>query len=94
MGSVYVCAYLSKKRVTIEVVKDEETAESNTIEALKYLFMKKVHTQYSESNFSHASGKKSLTESEKLMKLEFDSFVKECVCGITVANATDRKSVV
>lgn len=88
----YACLSLNKNTVTFEVTSDEETANSKTKEALQNLFMKEVAKKYGESKFSHQQGKKKkvLTDSEKAMKEDFDSLVRECLRELDCDNALEN----
>lgn len=91
-GSVYVGLYLDRNTVTFKVVEDEETANSNTLTAIQYLFMKEINSLYGESKFSHLPGskKKILTPREADHKADFDSFVRECMPDLSVDNVSER----
>ena len=87
----YACFSLNKNTVTFEVTNDEEVANSKTKEALQNLFMKEVSKKYGESKFSHQQGKKKkvLTDSEKRMKEDFDSLVRECLRDLNCDNVLE-----
>ena len=95
-GNIPVLAYgylaLKKNAVTIKLGDDEEIANSNTLEALQYLFFKEIQKKYGESKFSHQAGKKKkvLTESEMEAKKDFDSLVREVMLSLTVDNISEN----
>lgn len=95
-GSMYGYACLKKNTVFFDVTPDEETANSKTLEALQHLFMKETEKKYREGSFSHQSGKKKkvLTDSEKEVKEDFDSFVKECARELTLENVSETMGLV
>jgi len=88
---VYGCLSLGKNKVSFDIVNDAETANSNTTEALQYLFMEEMAKKYGETKFSHQKGKKrkNLTDSEKAKKLEFNSLVREILPGLTIDNVAE-----
>lgn len=88
----YGCIALRKNMVTFKLVDDEKIANSNTLEALQYLFFKEIEKKYGESKFSHQKGKKKkiLTESEREAKKEFDSLVRELLLNLTIENALEN----
>lgn len=83
---------LKKNTVTFKLGDDEEIANSNTLEALQFLFFKEIEKRYGENKFSHQSGKKKkvLTKSEMEAKKDFDSLVKELMLSLTIENATEN----
>lgn len=81
---------LKKKTVTLEIGEDEEVANSDTLEALQYLFYKEIEKKYGESKFSHQTGKKILTESEMEAKKDFDSLVREVLVSLTTENVLEN----
>ncbi len=95
-GDVPILAYgylsLKKNTVTFKIGDDEEIANSNTLEALQYLFFKEIEKRYGESKFSHQKGKKKkiLTESEKEAKKDFDSLVREVLLTLTIKNLLEN----
>ena len=95
-GNIPVLAYgyiaLKKNTVTFKLGDDEEIANSNTIEALQYLFFKEIQKKYGENKFSHQTGKKKkvLTESEMEAKKDFDSLVREVMLSLTIDNISEN----
>ena len=95
-GNVPVLAYgyitLTKNTVTLKISDDEGVANSNTLEALQYLFLKEIDKKYGESKFSHQEGKKKkiLTESEIEVKKDFDSLVREILLNLTIENSIEN----
>ena len=89
---VYGYIELKKNKVTFRIGDDENVAKSNTLEALQYLFMKKIEKRYGENKFSHQKGKKKqiLTESEREVKEDFYSFVREVLANLTIENALEN----
>lgn len=89
---IYGCILLKKNTVKFSIVDDEEFSNSNTLEALQYLFIKEVEKRYGQNMFSHQTGKKKkvLTESEKEIKKDFDSLVREVLLSLTVENAIEN----
>ena len=89
---IYGCILLKKNTVKFSIVDDEELSNSNTLEALQYLFIKEVEKRYGQNMFSHQTGKKKkvLTESEKEIKKDFDSLVREVLLSLTVENAIEN----
>ena len=87
----YVCLLKRGSAVSFEIVNDEETANLNTDEAIKYLFRQEVETKYSDGKFSHQKGKKKkiLTDEEKKVKEEFYSLVRECMSDVSIKNASE-----
>ncbi len=87
---VYAYGYitLNNNVVELKVGDDEEIANSNTLEALQYLFYKEIEKRYGKSKFSHQAGKKKkfLTEVEMEAKKEFDSLTKEVMINLTIEN--------
>ena len=83
---------LRKNTVSFKLVDDEELANSNTLEALQYLFIKEVEKKYGENKFSHLPGKKKkvLTDSEREVKKDFDSLVREVLLNLTVENTAEN----
>ena len=73
-------------------MNDAETADSNTTEALQYLFMQEMSKNYGNNKFSHQPGKKKkiLTESEMAMKSDFDSLVREILPNLTIDNIIEN----
>ncbi len=69
---------LKKNETSLKITDDEQLAEAETQEALRYLFYKEIENKYGESKFSHQVGKKKkiLTESEMEAKKDFDSLCK------------------
>ena len=57
---VYSYMELKKKKVTLKITDDEKFANSSTLEALQYLFLKEIEKKYGESKFSHKPGKKKI----------------------------------
>lgn len=88
----YGCISLKKNTVSFEIIDDEELANSKTIEALQYLFIKKIEKKYGMNKFSHQEGKKKkvLTDYEKEMKEDFDSLVREILLNLTIENAKEN----
>lgn len=88
---IYVCARLKNGNVNLVIEHDKAVSEASTQEALEYIFKQEFEREYPASKFSHQTGKKKkfLTDSEKSMKLEFDSLVRECACGLTAENIKD-----
>lgn len=82
---------LKKATVSFKLMDDEELAKSSTKEALEHLFMKEVSKQYGDNKFSHQEGKKKkvLTDSERKVKSDFDSFVREILRELTIENASE-----
>lgn len=82
----YGCIELKKNSVTIRLIDDEEVANSNTLEALRFLFYKEIQKKYGESKFSHQNGKKKkiLTKSEMEAKNDFYSLVRELMIDLTI----------
>ena len=95
-GSIPIIAYgylvLKKNTVTLKLGDDEKIANSNTLEALQYLFIKEIEKRYGESKFSHSGGKKKkkLNESEKSVKEDFDSLVRELLLDLNIENILDN----
>ena len=89
---VYGYIELKKNKVTFRIGDDENVAKSNTLEALQYLFMKEIEKRYGENKFSHQKGKKKqiLTESEREVKEDFYSFVREVLANLTIENALEN----
>lgn len=89
---VYGYIELKKNKVTFRIGDDENFAKSNTLEALQYLFMKEIEKRYGENKFSHQKGKKKqiLTESEREVKEDFYSFVREVLANLTIENALEN----
>lgn len=87
----YVCLLKRGSTVSLEIVNDEESANLNTDEAIKYLFRQEVETKYSDGKFSHQKGKKKkiLTDEEKKVKEEFYSLVRECMSDVSIENANE-----
>ncbi len=87
----HVCLLKRGSTVSLEIVDDEETANLNTDEAIKYLFRQEVETKYSDGKFSHQKGKKKkiLTDEEKKVKEEFYSLVRECMSDVSIENANE-----
>lgn len=83
---------LNKKTVTFKIGEDEELANSSTLEALQYLFLKEVERNYGASKFSHETGKKRkiLTDSEMKAKSDFDSLVRELMPTLTIGNIAEN----
>ena len=88
----YGCISLKKNTVSFEIIDDEELANSKTIEALQYLFIKEIEKKYGMNKFSHQEGKKKkvLTDYEKEMKEDFDSLVREILLNLTIENAKEN----
>lgn len=89
---VYGYIELKKNKVTFRIGDDENVAKSNTLEALQYLFMKEIEKRYGENKFSHQKGKKKqiLTESEREVKEDFYSFVREVLANLTIENTLEN----
>lgn len=90
---VYGCLWLKKNTVMLKIADDKEIAESNTLEALQYLFYKEIEKRFGDSKFSHQKGKKKkvLTESEMNAKMDFYSLVREEVMSsLTLENAMEN----
>lgn len=89
---VYGYIELKKNKVTFRIGDDENVAKFNTLEALQYLFMKEIEKRYGENKFSHQKGKKKqiLTESEREVKEDFYSFVREVLANLTIENALEN----
>ncbi len=89
---IYVCARLSGNNVRLVIEEDKAVADASTQEALEYIFKAEFEREYPASKFSHQTGKrkKFLTDSEKSMKLEFDSLVRELACGLTIENLEEN----
>ena len=89
---VYGYIELKKNKVTFRIGDDENVAKSNTLEALQYLFMKEIEKRYGENKFSHQKGKKKqiFTESEREVKEDFYSFVREVLANLTIENALEN----
>ncbi len=85
---VYGYIVLKKNAVTFMLGDDEETAKSNTEEALQYLFYKEIEKKYGESKFSHQNGskKKVLTKSEMEVKEDFYALVRDVTGSISIEN--------
>ena len=96
VGTFYGFAHLKKGEVFLDLSSIEEEANSSTLEALQYLFMKEVQEKYRDGSFSHQSGKKKkvLTDSEKAVKEDFYSFVKECMRELTTENVTENMELI
>lgn len=95
-GDTPIIAYgyllLNKHTVKFTLGNDEEVANSKTLEALQYLFLKEVQKNYGENKFSHQEGKKKkvLTKTEMESKKEFDSVVKELMLSLTPKNVVEN----
>lgn len=89
---VHGCISLKKNTVTFSFTDDEELANSNTLEALQYLFIKEIEKNYGENKFSHQQGKKKkiLTDSEREAKNDFDSLVREVLPNLSIENITEN----
>lgn len=85
---IYVCARLKKEGACLVLESSKEQADADTQKTLEYLFDEEMKAKYPERSFSRQAGKKRkvLTDSEKKAKLNFDSFVKECRCGLTIGD--------
>lgn len=91
---IFVYGYISLKKneTSLKITDDEQLAEAETQEALRYLFYKEIENKYGESKFSHQVGKKKkiLTESEMEAKKDFDSLVREITNTITLENLAEN----
>ena len=91
---IFVYGYISLKKneTSLKITDDEQLAEAETQEALRYLFYKEIENKYGESKFSHQGGKKKkiLTESEMEAKKDFDSLVREITNTITLENLAEN----
>ena len=92
---VYGCLRLDKKTVQLTLLEDKELAEANTLEALQKLFMDEVSKKYGPNKFSHQGGKKKkvLTEEEKRLKADFDSFVREVLRDVTIDTIQESRDM-
>ena len=92
---VYGCIRLEKKTVKFTIVNDEELAEEYTLEALQKLFMDEVEKKYGPNKFSHKGGKKKkvLTEAEKIVKDDFDAFVRDVLLDVTIDTIQDSRKM-
>ncbi len=91
---VYAYGFLILKKNTVSFsisLDDNETAAS-TVEALQYLIIKHVEKNYGLQKFSHGESckaRKNLTEAERKIKEEFDSFVREILLDLKPENVKD-----
>ena len=92
---VYGCIRLDKKTVQMTILEDKELAEANTLEAIQKLFMDEVSKKYGPNKFSHQGGKKkkTLTDEEKRLKADFDSFVREVLRDVTIDTIQESRDM-
>lgn len=96
---ILVYGYIKRniKTVSFRIGDDEEAAKSDTLEALQFLFLKESRKRYEDRKFSHQGGKKKkirLTESEKKLKDDFESFVNDVLRELTLENIQDNLEII
>ena len=86
----YVYLKLMDKKIKLELSNDEEVANLETEESLRFLFGKEIQQNYSEKKFfSRIGGKKIMTAKSKEAKKLFDSFCEEAIKGLNIKNFVD-----
>lgn len=88
---VYVGFLLENNEITLVISDDEVKANANTTEALKFLFNQKIKKEYKDAKFRKNAGKKKkpLTDSERELKEDFYSLVREVMLSLTIDNVID-----